>query len=153
MRLFSVLLFLPAFLGASAFAQQPDSVERPTARQAVVKYFEAQRLAETGQPLLQTRQATADAAREAAIAARQLPDPKLRLGIQNLPVEGPEAYTIGQDSMTMRMVGVMQEFPRQAKRELRSEVVLLEGERSERELAFARLQVRRDAALAWLEKN
>jgi len=112
---------------------------------------EAQRLAETGQPLLQTRQATADAAREAAIAARQLPDPKLRLGIQNLPVEGPEAYTIGQDSMTMRMVGVMQEFPRQAKRELRSEVVLLEGERSERELAFARLQVRRDAALAWLD--
>lgn len=52
MRVFSVPLFLPAFVFASTFAQQPEmagtQVEKPTARQAVVNYFEAQRLAAAG---------------------------------------------------------------------------------------------------------
>jgi outer membrane protein TolC len=112
---------------------------------------EAQQLAETAQPLLEGKRAAIGAAREASVAARQLPDPKLRLGVLNLPIEGPEAYTLGQDFMTMRMVGVMQEFPRRAKRDLRGETLELEAQRGERELAFSRLQVRRDAALAWLE--
>jgi outer membrane protein TolC len=112
---------------------------------------EAQQLAEAAQPLLESKRAAIDAAHQEAIAARQLPDPKLRLGVLNLPVEGPEAYTLGQDFMTMRMVGVMQEFPRRAKRELRGEMVRLEAERGARELEFSRLQVRRDTALAWLD--
>lgn len=112
---------------------------------------EAQQLAETSQPLLESKRAAIDAARQEAVAARQLPDPKLRLGILNLPIEGPEAYTLGQDFMTMRMVGVTQEFPRRAKRELRGEIVRLAGERGASELEFLRLQARRDAALAWLD--
>jgi cobalt-zinc-cadmium efflux system outer membrane protein len=112
---------------------------------------EAQQLAETAQPLLESKRAAIDAAREASVAARQLPDPQLRLGVLNLPVEGPDAYTLGQDFMTMRMVGVMQEFPRRAKRELRGEMLDLEARRAAQELAFSRLQVRREAALAWLD--
>jgi outer membrane protein TolC len=112
---------------------------------------ETQQLAETAQPLLEGKRAAIESARQAAVAARQLPDPKLKLGILNVPVEGPEAFTIGQDFMTMRMLGVTQEFPRGAKRELKSEILRLEAERSTRELEFSRLQVRRDAALAWID--
>jgi outer membrane protein TolC len=112
---------------------------------------EAQQLAVISQPLLDSRQASIVAARESAIAAQQLPDPKLRAGILNLPVEGPEAFTLGQEAMTMRMVGVMQEFPRREKRALRGRLLQLEGERGELELEFLRREFRRDAAAAWLD--
>lgn len=117
----------------------------------VLTLDEAQRLAVVAQPLLDSRQASIVAARESAIAAQQLPDPKLRAGILNLPVEGPEAFTLGQDSMTMRMIGVMQEFPRREKRALRGRLLQLEGERGELELGFLRREFRRDAAAAWLD--
>jgi outer membrane protein TolC len=112
---------------------------------------ETRRLAETAQPMLAARYSAIDAAREAAVAARALPDPKLRLGFVNVPIEGADALSLGAEAMTMTTVGVMQEFPRQAKRELKSEMLRLSGERSGQELAFLRLQIRRDAALAWLD--
>src|ERR671915_1969418 len=43
--------------------------------------------------------------------AAELPDPKLRLGIENLPVSGPDRFRYDRDFMTMRQIGVMQEFP------------------------------------------
>jgi outer membrane protein TolC len=51
----------------------------------------------------------------------------------------------------MRMVGLMQEFPRAAKRRLRGELVAIDGQQRQLELAFTRRQIRRDTALAWLE--
>lgn len=112
---------------------------------------ETQRLAETAQPLLAARRNAIEAAHEGAVAARALPDPKLRLGIVNVPIEGADALSLGAEAMTMTTVGVMQEFPRRAKRELKSEMLRLSGERSGQELAFLRLRIRRDAALAWLD--
>src|SRR5690606_29300154 len=44
-----------------------------------------------GQPSLQGMEQAALAAREAAVADAQLPDPKLRFGVQNLPVTGSDA--------------------------------------------------------------
>lgn len=51
-------------------------------------------------------------ARDMARAAAQLPDPVLKTGIDNLPVSGAERLSLGQDSMTMRRVGVVQEVTR-----------------------------------------
>ena len=47
---------------------------------------EAIRLATQSQPLLQSLDDAAAASREAAVAAGQLPDPKLNFGVQNLPI-------------------------------------------------------------------
>ncbi|HEY7759295.1 MAG TPA: TolC family protein [Burkholderiales bacterium] len=112
---------------------------------------EALELAESNQPILAGQRAAARSAEEAAVAARQLPDPKLQLGILNMPVTGPDAFSLTDDFMTMRMVGLMQEFPRAAKRRLRGELVAIDGQQRQLELAFTRRQIRRDTALAWLE--
>ncbi len=112
---------------------------------------EARQLAEANQPMLDAQRAAIAAARDDAVAVRQLPDPKLRLGILNVPADGPDSFTLGQDFMTMRMVGVMQEFPRKDKRELRGRLLDLSGEKNALELDFLRRQIRRDVTLAWLE--
>lgn len=112
---------------------------------------EAQRLATMAQPQLEARRSAIEASREAAVVARELPDPKLKFGLLNVPIEGDDAFSLSGEPMTMAMVGVMQEFPRQSKRELRGEVLGLSGERSAGELAGLRQQIRRDTALAWLD--
>src|SRR4029079_17672321 len=58
----------------------------------------------------------AAAARELAVAAGQLPDPPLTVGINSLPVTGPDRFSLTDDFMTMRSIGVMQEFTREGKR-------------------------------------
>jgi outer membrane protein TolC len=87
-----------------------------------------------------------------SVSAGQLPDPVLRLGVDNLPVTGPDSYSLTNDFMTMRRIGVMQEFPREEKRRLRSERSEREAEResASRQAMFANVQ--RDAALAWLDR-
>ena len=69
-------------------------------------------------------QAGVDAAEALADSAGRLPDPSLIVGIDNLPVSGPDAYSTARDFMTMRKVGVMQEFPRREKRELQHQRAL-----------------------------
>ena len=137
--LFSCLVAGACLLASAA----PAADELPLA--------EALELAEANQPLLAGQRAAARAAAEAAVAARQLPDPKLQLGILNMPVTGSDAFSLTSDSMTMRMVGVMQEFPREAKRRLRGELAAIEGQQRQHELAFTRRQIRRDTTLAWLD--
>lgn len=108
-------------------------------------------LAVINQPLLAGQQAGVTAARENAVAEGQLPDPKLMLGIRDMPVTGPDAYTLRRDEFTMRMIGVMQEFPREEKRRLKGERAEQEAEMKAAELDLTRRMVRRDAALAWLD--
>ncbi len=101
---------------------------------------------------LAAQDAAVAAAREMSVSAGQLPDPVLRLGVDNLPVNGPDRFSTTADFMTMRRVGVMQELTRGEKRRLKSE---RSGHEAERELANRRnvlANVQRDAALAWLDR-
>lgn len=90
--------------------------------------------------------------REMAVAAGQLPDPVLKLGIDNLPVSGSDRFNLTSDSMTMRRVGVMQEITRLDKRRSRAERYDRVAEKSLAEKAIAIAAVERDAALAWLDR-
>lgn len=112
---------------------------------------EATRLALEHQPLLDAQSATVRAARESAVSASQLPDPRLSAGVSDLPIDGPDRYSLRRDNFTMLTVGVMQDFPRAAKRRLRGERATREAELNEQELEAMRLTLRRDAALAWLD--
>jgi outer membrane protein TolC len=92
------------------------------------------------------------AARDMAVAAGQLPDPVLKVGIDNLPVEGPDRYSIARDSMTMRRFGVMQEITRSDKLRLRAERFTMEAERGRAEKDAVVASVERDTAMAWLDR-
>ncbi|MEY2953744.1 MAG: hypothetical protein RLZZ401_1831 [Pseudomonadota bacterium] len=94
----------------------------------------------------------ASAAREMAVAAAQLPDPVLKLGINNFPVTGNERFSLARDFMTMRSVGVMQEFSREDKRRARSSRYEKEAEASDANRALTLNNVQRGTAMAWLER-
>jgi outer membrane protein TolC len=92
------------------------------------------------------------ASREMAVAAAQLPDPTLKLGIDNLPVTGPDRFSLTSDFMTMRRIGVMQELTRGEKRELRAQRFEREAEKSAAEKTAAIASIQRDTALVWLDR-
>lgn len=99
---------------------------------------------------MQAAQASVRASSEAAVKAGQLPDPMLKAGIDNLPVNGGQRFTVGQDFMTMRRIGIEQEWVSGDKRRLRS---ALANEQVGRERAGYLVQlasVRQQTATAWL---
>lgn len=104
-------------------------------------------------PALRAAVAQLEAARSAVLPAGELPDPKLALGIDNLPTNGPDRYSLGDDFMTMRRVGLMQEFPNRAKRKAR--VAVAEGEVAVAiaQTAITRQAVRQETALAWIARH
>ncbi len=100
---------------------------------------------------MQAAQASVRASGEAAVKAGQLPDPTLKAGIDNLPVTGGQRYTIGQDFMTMRRIGIEQQWVSRDKRRLRT---ALADQRTGRERAGYLMElatVRQQTATAWLE--
>ena len=100
---------------------------------------------------LPAQDAAIAAAKELAVAAGRLPDPVLRAGIDNLPVSGADRFNIGSDFMTMRRIGVMQEFTSSDKRRLRAAGLESTADKgsAERDVTIARIE--RDTARAWIE--
>ncbi|MEO7761884.1 MAG: TolC family protein [Casimicrobiaceae bacterium] len=92
------------------------------------------------------------ASRELAVAAGQLPDPVIKMGIDNLPADGPDRLSIGRDFMTMRRIGVMQEVTGGEKRRLRAARVELDAAKTAGEKVALIANIRRDTALNWLER-
>ena len=102
---------------------------------------------------LHAQEAMAAAARERAIAAAQLPDPVIKGGIVNLPISGPDRFSVTRDFMTMRSIGVMQEFTGESKLRARSSRFdrVAEVAQAGRTVALAKLH--QDTAVAWLEQG
>jgi cobalt-zinc-cadmium efflux system outer membrane protein len=119
------------------------SVQRLTLQEAI-------QLATQNQPLLGSFDNAAAAAREAAVAESQLPDPRLSFGIQNLPVTNSDALHFDRDDMTMATLGVTQEVVAQAKREASSHILQAEAEQYQAEKQVTARTIQRDVALAWL---
>src|SRR3546814_9642355 len=63
----------------------------------VLSLSEAIGLAVQNQPLLQSLDDASAASREAAIASSQLPDPRLNVGIVNLPITGSDTGRFDRD--------------------------------------------------------
>lgn len=122
----------------------------PSAPAFAVTFDQALGLAEQQAPALQAQAANVAAARSAAVPAGELPDPKLKLGIQSLPIEGENRWQVDQDGMTMQMVGLMQDVPNRAKRRARVEAAEAGIELADVQQALTRLQVRRNTAEAWI---
>ena len=144
--------FLPARLphGTAAFIAAVFSV---AASAQSLDFETALRLALDRAPLLQARAASAQGAAALQISAGQLPDPKLMLGIDSLPVSGPNRGSLTRDDFTQRQIGWTQDMPNRAKRAARSDAALARTEREQALLQMERLTVRREAGLAWLARH
>ncbi len=113
---------------------------------------EALRLAVDRSQQVVAQDAVVLSAREQAVSAAQLPDPVLKLAVDNLPVNGEDRFSLTNDFMTMRRIGLMQEIPRAEKRQLRAQRFERDAQRAlaERQLAIATVQ--RNTAMAWLDR-
>ena len=111
---------------------------------------EAQRLAIIHSKQVEGSDLAISASREMAIAAAERPDPVAKFGVENLPVNGSERFSVQQDFMTMRSVGLMQELTRPSKLRARTE----RAEQAVRLAEALKVQtlaaVQRSTALAWL---
>ena len=134
-----------------AFAYLPTepSPSADTAPQLTLE--EAMQLALIDQPLLISREARIESEQQQAIAAGQLPDPKLTGGLKELPIDTPEAFSVRRDNFTEFTVGVSQEFTRSEKRRLRSARQAQGADVDRAALKNDQRAIRRDAALAWLD--
>ena len=122
----------------------------PWAANAGLSFDETTRLARDQAPALQAQRNALDGAQAVLPAAATLPDPRLIVGLDNLPVTGADRFSTTADFMTMQRIGLMQEVPNAAKREARTAGAQARIERERALLAVTELTVRRDAALAWL---
>lgn len=114
-----------------------------------LSYAEALALAEQQAPGLRAQRASADGAQAARLAAGALPDPRLSLGVENLPTSGMDRWRLTRDFMTMQRVALMQEVPNAAKRAAQAEAAQARADREHALLAVQRLQLRQALGTAW----
>jgi outer membrane protein TolC len=123
-----------------------------SARAQTLSLEEAQKRALERSRQVAAQSLSITASREMSVAAGQLPDPVLKMGVDNLPINGEDRFSFTRDFMTMRRIGLSQELTRGEKRELRAQRFEREAEKSAAERAGAIASVERNTALAWLDR-
>jgi outer membrane protein TolC len=94
--------------------------------------------------------ASVAASEHAAARADQLPDPTLKLGIDNLPVSGPDRFRPNADFMTMRRIGIEQQWVSRDKRQARTELARRSVEAAEAAHLDRLTNIRVETGRAWL---
>ena len=118
---------------------------------SILSLDDAIQLAIQSQPLIQSLDDAAAAAHEAAIAEGQLPDPKLKFGVINLPVNRGNALRFDRDDMTMSNIGFSQDVIPKLKRDAASHKMEATAEQYHSEQLVTTRSNQRDVALAWLD--
>jgi outer membrane protein, heavy metal efflux system len=95
--------------------------------------------------------AAAQSATESSRAAGQLPDPTLSVGIDNLPVTGGESFSTTKDSMTMKRIGISQEWVSAEKRAARAAAAGAMADREAVQSRVAEGEARLQVTLAYLD--
>ncbi|PBI78868.1 heavy metal RND transporter [Rahnella victoriana] len=86
-----------------------------------------------------------------AESAMQLPDPKLKFGIENLPVSGGNTDRFSREGMTMERIGIMQDYVSSDKRQRKADTLRAESRQVAATRQSIRARLQRDTALAWME--
>jgi outer membrane protein TolC len=92
------------------------------------------------------------ASKDLAIAAAERPDPIGKIALENLPINGPDQFSVQRDFMTMRSVGIMQEITRPSKLHARAAASQQAVRLAEAQQTQSLVTVQRDSALAWLDR-
>ena len=101
-------------------------------------------------PQVSSAQASLEGAQASLTSAGRLPDPELIVGVDNLPINGTDQFSLTRDFMTMSKVGLMQTVPAGAKRRYRSELASREADVAQAELRAVRFETASAAAEAWI---
>ncbi|MFM0342872.1 TolC family protein [Paraburkholderia sp. RL17-347-BIC-D] len=120
------------------------------AQDAGLTLDEALQIATSRSSSIQAAQASVRGSSDVVVKAGQLPNPTLNLSVQDLPVNGPNAFTIGQDNFTMRGIGIQQEWVSPAKRRLQTTLADRAVERDKSTYLEKVAEVRQQVAMAWL---
>ena len=99
----------------------------------------AEELALESDPGVQAVEANKLALEEKSVAADQLPDPLLKMGLVSLPTD---TFNLGQEPMTQVQVGVIQKFPRGKSRALSSTQTFLKSEGLDEVVRDKELQIK-----------
>ena len=86
-----------------------------------------------------------------ADSARELPDPKLKFGIENVPVQGSNSHRFTREGMTMQRIGIMQDYVSEEKRDRKAETILAQSASSAAKAEVIRATLQRVTAQAWLD--
>lgn len=147
LSLHSLLRGFAAFAAVFVFGASP-----PAQAQSSLTLADSLRIAVERSRKLAAQDASITAMKEMGVAAGQLPDPVLKLGVDNVPADGPDRFSVARDFMTMRRIGVMQEITRGDKRKLKTERFEREADRAAAEKSAAIAVLQKDTALAWLDR-
>jgi outer membrane protein TolC len=138
---------------AALFATPAMAAPAMAADNRPLTLAQALQIAEHDAPALRAAAAAADSARQFGRAAGQLPDPVLSAGIESLPIEGPNRFSLGADFMTARRIAVMQEYVSPQKRAARGRRGEDEAGRESAVGQLARSQIRAEVAAAWIDRH
>jgi outer membrane protein TolC len=111
---------------------------------------QALQIASTASASNKAAQASVVASTEASAKADQLPDPTLKVGLDNLPVTGPDKFSTTADFMTMRRIGIEQQWVSSDKRKARLERSKRAVEAEEGAYLENVAKVREEAGKAWI---
>ncbi|OMQ24774.1 TolC family protein [Serratia oryzae] len=100
---------------------------------------------------LSANQHQVNALQNMADSAMQLPDPKLKVGIENVPVQGNNARRLTREGMTMERVGIMQDYVSSSKRQRKADTLRAEASKTAAGSATIRARLQQQTAQAWLE--
>ena len=101
-------------------------------------------------PQIRAAQATLEGAQDLAPGADRLPDPEAIVGVDNLPLNTADQFSMTRDFMTMRKIGIMQSVPNRTKRRLRGELAAREIDVAQAELQASRFEIAKAASNAWI---
>ena len=135
-RLIQVITFVTLLYSFPVYAEQTLTIER------------AVQIALERDALINVYQSRRDAYREQSIAEDTLPDPKIKLGVMNLPID---TFKQNQEPMTQVQLGIQQMLPRGNSLEIKSQraisMSVVENARTENQ----RRKVTREVRETWLE--
>lgn len=124
----------------AALAQTPARVDSISAEVSVQEAIAAN-------PLVRAARIRVEAARARAMTSGLRPDPTFMAGLLNVPVRGAPF----EDFMTMKMIGISQNFPLGGKRGVRRSIAELEVEVAAANADAAARDVERDVKAAYYE--
>jgi len=133
---FQVTLLFAFLSSFSVRAEQTISIERAVQtalkRDALINVFKYR----------------SDAYKEQSVAADTLPDPKIKLGMMNVPVD---TFAFNQEPMTQVQLGIQQMFPRGNSLEIKSQRALSMSVAEDAKTENQRRKITRDVRETWLE--
>ncbi len=108
---------------------------------------QAEQIALESDPLVQSHRAASRSFTEESAADGTLPDPKLRLGMFNVPVD---SFSITEDPATQLRVGIQQEFPRGNVLDLKQQQSVWLAQSSSAQADDAKLKILKDLRETYL---